>query len=200
MKTLIVFSLLFSLNSSAKAVDTDSSKGLDESVRKITGLAPSENIDNLAINICMKFKMDGNKVASEVKKVILLHLKTYEDLPNPSVDQIIKFLNHNKNYMTCGNGNHYMKEAFDHGKAYDQLFNVLFFDELLSDDDSLYIDVNAVSMNKAGNPETVLDYMYKQYADMTNTKQIRDEIKSLIETFEIYLGGKKYVNLRGQVR
>lgn len=195
MKTLIVFSLLFSLyslNSSAKAVMIEPSS---------TDNSPSENIDNLANNICLQFTGDGNKVAKNVKKNILDHMRIYEEKPNPTVDEIIKFLNHNKNYMTCGLENeHYMKKAFDHGRAYDQLFNVLFFDELLSENDSLYVDVNAVSMNKDGNPETVLDYMYGRYNDMTHSKMKRDEIKSLIEFFELDLGAKRYVNLRGQVR
>ena len=193
MKTLIVLGLLFSLISSAGAFATDttgSHKGASSN-----GLAPSENIGNLADKICLQFTGDGNKVAKNVKINILDHMRIYEGLPSPSVDQIIKFLNHNKNYMTCGLDNeHYMKKAFDHGRAYDQLFNVLFFDELLSDNDSLYIDVNAVSMNKDGNPETVLDYMYKQYADPTNPKKTRDEIKRLIDMFEQYLGAKRYAN------
>lgn len=180
----IVFSLLLYFTTSAMAAD-----------KQIKG--PSNNIDILANNICLQYTEDGNKVAKNVKKNILDHMRIYEEKPNPSVDEIIHFLNHNKNYMTCGkDGKHYMKESFDHGRAYDQLFNVLFFDELLSDNDSLYIDINAISKDKAGNPETVLDYMYIQQADMTNPQKTRDEIKSLIETFEQFLGGKRYAQLK----
>jgi hypothetical protein len=53
--------------------------------------------------------------------------------------------------MLCGKEKkHYMKVAFNHGRAYDQLVNVLFFDEFLSDDESEYIDVNGVSVNANG--------------------------------------------------
>ena len=83
--------------------------------------------------------------------------------------------------------------AFDHGRAYDQLFNVLFFDEFLSDDESEYIDVNGVSVNANGEIQTVLDYMY---TDLSRLIKIRNEIKDLIDFFEFDLGAKKYTYLK----
>lgn len=156
----------------------------------------SEKIRNLASGICMDFMNDGNVIAENVRLLIINHMKKFENTTSPSSADIIKFLNKNKNFMTCGEEDkHYMKESFDHGRAYDQLFNVLFFEELLTDDESLWVDINAISLNENGKPETVLDYMYIQIADMTNTEQVRNEIKSLIETFEQYLGGKRFVDL-----
>lgn len=213
MKTLFVFAMLFSINSFAKAAAIDGTdcphctpvltgtpeKAMPASVtRAVATLMPSENITQLAHYICMQLAGDGNKVAENVKTLILKHLKEYENLDNPSKGQIIKFLNHNKNYMKCSSGKNYMKESFDHGRAYDQLFNVLFFDELLTDDESLFVDVNAISDGPDGNPETVLDYMYRQMADLTNTKQVRDEIESLIEFFELDLGAKRYSKLTSE--
>ncbi len=210
MKTLLVFSLLVSMNISAKAVVSDPAapcadcsptlsgtpaKGIDKDLRKIASSAPSENIGSLASAICMQYRMDGNKIASNLKTMITDHIIRYEGISNPTTGQIIQFLNHNKNFMNCASGKNYMMESFDHGRAYDQLFNVLFFDELLSEDESLYVDVNAISEGPDGNPETVLDYMYRRYSDPTHSKQKRDEIKSLIETFEDYLGAKRYANL-----
>ncbi len=211
MKTLLVFSLLVSMNISAKAVVSDPAapcadcsptlsgtpaKGIDKDLRKIASSAPSENIGSLAQGLCNTFLGDGTKIAKKSKVLILKHMADYEGIHNPSTAQIIKFLNHNKNFMTCGDDNkNYMMFSFDYGRAYDQLFNVLFFDELLSEDDSLYVDVNAVSMGPNGEPETVLDYMYRQYNDKGNPENTRNEIKSLIETFEDYLGAKRYSSL-----
>lgn len=183
MKMFIVLSLLLCFITSAMAGDDGAG-------------APSENIGALAERVCSAYLMDGNKVAIKVRQYILGHMKKYEGISSPTIGQIINFLNHNKNYMTCGDEEkHYMKAAFDHGRAYDQLFNVLFFDELLSDDESQWVDINGISLNEDGQPETVLDYMYKVKLNYTKGSAKRDEIKSLIDFFELDLGGKRFTEL-----
>ena len=143
----------------------DSTKGLTD-VTKLATLGVSKNIKDLSNQICLNYRGDSTKVASNVKEVILDHMKKYENISNPTPTQMVKFLNRNKNFMTCGDDNAgYMVESFRHG-AYDQLFNVFMFDYLLLDDENLYVDVNAISYTggKSGTePETTLDYMYREF-------------------------------------
>ena len=143
----------------------DSTKGLTD-VTKLATLGVSENIGVLASRICAFYTSDSTKVAENVKKSIINHMKKYEKISNPTPTQMVKFLNRNKNFMTCGDDNAgYMVESFRHG-AYDQLFNVFMFDYLLLDDENLYVDVNAISYTggKSGTePETTLDYMYREF-------------------------------------
>jgi len=159
-------------------------------------LGISENILDLSSELCLIYGLDGSKVALNVKDAIERHMLRYEKNDNPSPEQIIQFLNHNKNFMTCGDDNkHYMMVSFEHGNAYDQLFNVLFFDWLLVDDDSLYIDVNAYSFTgppDGKTPESLMDYMYRESKNRSNSRQTNNEIKELIEVMEFNLGAKRY--------
>jgi hypothetical protein len=175
----------------------DSAKGLTD-VEKLATLGVSENIRNLSTQICGYYSSDSTKVAENVKKSIINHMKKYEKIKNPTPTQMVKFLNRNKNFMTCGDDNAgYMVESFRHG-AYDQLFNVFMFDYLLLDDESLYVDVNAISYTggKSGtDPETTLDYMYREFISPEIDERTRKEIKRLINMFELDLGAKRYANL-----
>jgi len=177
MKLLVLISFLLSFN----AISADSSK------LKAQGI--SENIEDLSSQICTQFVGDGSKVAKFVKQKISLHMKKYENIFNATPTQMIHFLNRNKHYMTCGFDNiNYMMESFKHG-AYDQLFNVFLFDSLLTDDESLYVDINVISYTKENYntvtpPKTLLDYMYLEWKDPRNDKTTKREIKDLIEFFE----------------
>lgn len=84
--------------------------------------------------------------------------------------------------MLCGNTN-YMVESFRHG-AYDELFNIFFYEELLVEDEDLYVDINAISYTAGvteNEPETVLDYMCREIKDPSLPEKLRGEIQYLIE-------------------
>mgnify|MGYP000165054315 CR=1 FL=1 len=159
----------------------------------------SKNIIKLSNEICAIYRDDGTKIAKYVDSAIKVHLKEYEAISNPTPEQIIHFLNRNKNAMTCGKDNkNYMMVSFEHGRAYDQLFNVLFFDWLLSEDESQWVDINAVSFSgkpTGRGPETLLDFMDRVLEKETQDNGKVREMKSLIETFETYLGGKRFKDL-----
>lgn len=202
--------IVLSVNAWSKAVQTDpsvckenSKNGLKvylkESLTLEKGMAnlSSENIGALSEELCGYFIAEGKEIPKLSKKAIEDHMKDYEGIVSPSRALMIKFLNHNKNYMTCGKEKkNYMMVSFENGRAYDQLFNVLFFDLLVPEDESVHIDVNAISYH-LGKPETVLDFMYREYNDPTNSDFKKREVLSLIETFEqepFY--AKKYAMLK----
>jgi hypothetical protein len=163
--------------------------------RSLASLA-SENINLLSERLCYFFENKGADIAQLSKAAIVRHMEEFDNVKSPSPGQMIKFLNRNKNFMTCGKEEkNYMAVSLENGRAYDQLFNVLFFDELLTEDESEYVDVNAISYHR-GEPETVLDFMYREYNDITNSDGKRNEIKSLIDTFEEEpLFAKRYAEL-----
>ena len=156
----------------------------------------SEKIGSLSQEICNIYLKDGTKIAESVDSAIKRHLAKYEGITNPTPEQTIQFLNRNKHAMTCGEENkNYMMVSFEHGRAYDQLFNVLIFDWLLTEDESLWVDVNAISFSgppTGKDPETVLNFMYRELDRPTLDEEKTSEIKSLIETFEQYLGAKRF--------
>ena len=189
MKLLVLIGLLLSFTVVAHAKEAT-----------LAGKGISENIRNLSNQICGYHASDASKVAENVKWSISKHMKKYENIPDATPTQMVTFLNRNKHHMTCGYDNaHYMVESFRHG-AYDQLFNVFLFDYLLLDDESLYVDVNGISHTggKTGTePETVLDYMYREWKSPEIDETTRKEIKRLIRMFG-YLGGKRYSELSAQ--
>jgi hypothetical protein len=135
-------------------------------------------------------------VAKSSKAAVIRHMDKYENIQNPTPEQIIRFLNRNKNHMLCGNTN-YMVESFRHG-AYDELFNIFFYEELLVEDEGLYVDINAISYTGGvteNEPETVLDYMYREVKRESRSKKSRREIQRLIEMFEEYFNGKRFGEL-----
>jgi hypothetical protein len=209
MKIIFAISILLSINFSAKAVEKNPA-GLNahaknslktypkESLsleRGMTSLS-SENIGALSEELCGYFIAEGKDIPKLSKKAIEDHMKDYEGIVSPSKAQMVKFLNHNKNYMTCGKEEkNYMMVSFEYGRAYDELFNMLFFDLLVPKDESVHIDVNAISYH-LGKPETVLDFMYREYNDPTNSEGKKAEVGSLIETFEMEpFYAKKHVEL-----
>jgi len=196
MKLLIIFSLLLSFGATAAP--------LSESELKLRAeqLGISEKIGLLSREICGYYRLNGNKIALNAKGAIEMHMLDYEKIANPTPEQIIQFLNRNKNFMTCGKNNkHYMMVSFEHGRSYDQLFNLLFFDWLLVDDDSHYIDVNVYSFTgppDGTSPESLLDYMYRESKNRSNSRQMNNEIKELIEFFEGDLGAKRYTDFTAE--
>ncbi|MGB3725702.1 MAG: hypothetical protein WA981_08045 [Glaciecola sp.] len=156
----------------------------------------SPNINQLAETICAIYLRDARKVATSAEAAIIRHMKRHEKISNPTPEQMIRFLNRNKNHMLCGNTN-YMVESFSHG-AYDELFNILFYEKLLVEDEALYVDINAISYTRppTGNePETVLDYMYRRLEAKILPQRQKKEIQDLIDFFVSDLNGKRYIEL-----
>lgn len=156
----------------------------------------SEKIGLLSEAICSIYLKDATKVAKSSKAAVIRHMDRYENIQNPTPEQMIRFLNRNKNHMLCGNTN-YMVESFKHG-AYDELFNIFFYEELLVEDEDLYVDINAISYTGGvteNEPETTLDYMYRRVQDKILTEQAQGEIQDLIDFFVSDLGGKRFSEL-----
>ena len=195
MRMPLLISLLLAISTVSSADDSTIQQGTKTQASQ--GIS-KQYIRGLSSAICMSFARDGNKVAKKVKNLIVEYMQKHEKVKDPTVPQIVKFLNTNKNYMTCGEKNHnYMMMAFKNGRAYDQLFNVLYFDEFLVDE-NLFVDVNAFSYTggqSGKEPETVLDFMYKQYSDSNNPQGYLREVKELIDFFERDLGAKRYAQL-----
>ena len=127
MKTLIV-ALLFAISLDA----VGQTKPFKFEAMKY---GASEEIGQVATNICAQYYGDATKVAKNIKEILVdfLIAKKKAENPNqeqvqpPSPEEMIKFLNKYKNQLLCGNTN-YMVESFKHG-AYDELFNIFFYGE-----------------------------------------------------------------------
>jgi len=89
-----------------------------------------------------------------------------------------------------------MMYAFDRG-AHGSLFDELFIDDLIPEDLSVLVNVNAVSYTGAkGKPETVLDYMDKLIRESNkHSEGFIEEVKSLKELFVEELGAKNFKDL-----
>jgi hypothetical protein len=162
LRIILIFSLALSMN--AQALDGDSTE-----CAHCSSSSPSNKILLLSSKFCAHFTGTGDKVAENIKNTLITYMKDYEEVVNPTSTQMIKLLNKNRNYMICGDDNiNYMAESFKHGGslgAFDQLFNVLFFDDFLLDDDSLHVNVNVITYSgppTGSEPETVLDFMYRE--------------------------------------
>lgn len=197
-KTILIIVFISTIFS---CIAQDNRKATDEQ-SKLDSLGISMTIKVLSQKICNHFRGNANKIAESTKKSIIAYLTKYENLPNPTLAQIIEFLNRNKNYMTCGDNNkNYMMVSFEHGSAYDQLFNILYLGEFLPEDESqTYIDLNAISYTgEFGAPETVLDYMYRTMIHPNTDEDKKGEIQDLIDSFES-LNGKRYSELSEKER
>ncbi|WP_353536988.1 hypothetical protein [Colwellia sp. KU-HH00111] len=193
-------------SSDNKTLESNKQQPIKQQANKTSPQVPSEKVDVLANQICAYYTSNASKVAENVKRSVINHMKKYEKISNPTPTQMVTFLNRNKHYMTCGDDDTgYMVESFRHG-AYDQLFNVFMFDYLLLDDESLFVDINAISYTAGkentqsgpGKPELTLDYMDRESINPANADRMRKEIKDLIEFFEGDLGGKRYHELTEQ--
>jgi len=82
----------------------------------------------LGARICGAYGRAGNKIEENVKNRLTSYITKHEKSLDPNNPQdIIHFLNRNKNKILCENGTKsYLMAAFDHG-AYRQLYNVLLF-------------------------------------------------------------------------
>lgn len=157
-------------------------------------------IELLTSRICGYFASESLELVDKTRKAIMKHMREYEGIENPNPKQIIEFLNRNKHFMYCpcldyrgieGNMN-YMMVSFEHGNAYDWLFNKFFVKELVIDREN-FIDINAISYTcPNGTPETVLDYMIRRFKDPATDSDTRLDIERLIRIFTKSLGAKKY--------
>lgn len=211
---IFVWSLILTFNLTAvQAIptDPDNCAGCDKAlsgqpttdelkdIEKITKHDNSKAIRALSASICAIYSLSGVNIAKDTKKAIKKHMKQHENNSNPTGAQMLQFLNRNRHKMTCRDRNgvykNYMKFAFDRS-AHGSLFEALFMDELIPDDLTTLINVNAVSnTGPDGSPETVLDYMDKIIAGNGRSDGFIDEVKALREIFIDDLGAKKYTQL-----
>ena len=168
-------------------------------IEKITKHDNSKAIRALSASICNIYSLSGVNIAKDTKIAIKDHMKQHENNSNPTGAQMLQFLNKNRHKMTCSDRNgvqkNYMKYAFDR-RAQGDLFEALFMDDLIPDDLSVLIDVNAVSYTgPGGTPETVLDYMDKIIDGKGRSRGFIDEVKALRELLIEDLGAKKFKDL-----
>lgn len=165
---------------------------------KAASVDTDKSLRLLAIRICINYSASGMNVAKDSRRDIVNHIKKHEGISHPSVAQMVTFLNHNKDKMTCGKGKNkknYMMVAFDRG-AYRGLYRDLFVKQLTPKDKSVLIDINAVSYNGPnGAPITVLDYMNGKLADPRNTDGFKKEIERLKRLFSKKFGAKTFAQL-----
>jgi len=167
-----------------------------------------ERLMALGQRICTAYRMAGNKIAENVKSRLTSYITKHEKSLDPNNPQdIIRFLNRNKNRILCELGTKsYLMAAFDHG-AHRQLYNVLLLGEYRSKTGER-IDVNAVSApmpetetwgTKAPKggwpPKTVLVYMDEHLADPAHSDSFRREVKRLKYMFVRYFDAKNFKDL-----
>ncbi len=165
-------------------------------IKKLAMSSEDKELRKLGTRICAMYSGPGNKITQNVKEQILTYIKKHEGIANPSVPQIIKFLNRNKNKILCENGTKsYMMVAFDNS-AHEQLFRKLFVNDFFKKDKTVHVDINAVAPAGAnGEAMTVLDYIEQQLADPTNSDGYKKEVRSLRNMFVKYFGAKKFSEL-----
>ena len=151
-------------------------------------------------SLCSILTSSGSKTAEYSKVAITNYMKKLNGISNPSGAQMLKFLNSHRNIMTCKDKNKveksYMKYAFD-SHAYSALFVELFFNDLIPDDESVLINVNAISLTGPDNtPETVLDYILRISSDGSNVKAFNKQVISLANSFIEDLGAKTFTQLK----
>lgn len=134
-----------------------SSGGSLDGVAKIAKFSPNKlSLRKLAQSICITYKLDRSKMVQNIHRRVKNYMVKYAGYNTTSKKYIIKFLNQNKDDLTCWEDKkNYMFVAFDNA-AHDQVYNLLFFDQLLLEDEEYYVDENAVSFIK-GEAFTVLD-------------------------------------------
>jgi len=168
-------------------------------IEKITKHDNSKAIGALSARICAIYSLSGVNIAKDAKKAIKSYMRRHENNSNPTGAQILQFLNKNRHKMTCKDRNgvekNYMKYAFDRS-AQGSLFEALFMDDLIPDDLSVLINVNAVSnTGPGGTPETVLDYMDKIIDGKDSSRAFIGEVKALREILIEDLGAKNFKDL-----
>ena len=156
----------------------------------------AEWISALASTICAHYSTSGVNIASDTKKSIKRYMAKHEGIKNATGPQMLKFLNKNRHKMTCKDKydveKNYMKYAFDRSSQGD-LFDLLFVDQLIPEDLSVLINVNAVSFTgPGGTPETVLDYVNNLIKTNKFGTAMTEEIIALKELLVEDLNAKSF--------
>ena len=153
------------------------------------------NIEDLSVNICLAMSGDPGEITTNIDYEVRKHLKNNYGKTNPSKKEMVKFLNKQKNNMTCEHNDknlNYMMVALQMWSSTEGLF-IDYFLNLIFDEEEL-IDVNAISYSGPnGEAETVLDFMERRKSEVTLA--FKDEIEELIVVFKENLGAKKYSEL-----
>ena len=170
----------------------------EQKVIKFTDKRKSQ-LRALAQGICYTYMQGALGVAKKAKEAILRGMYDIDGKTNPSNAQILTFLNQNKHYMLCtgadGIEKNYMNLAFDRGMQ-SELFEDLFYDDLMLKETDGTIDVNAISYTGPnGSPETVLDYMGRYAESQKHNTTTFNEVNELKEIFIYEFNAKHYKNL-----
>ena len=156
-----------------------------------------EGLKSLAQRSCASYGADGSKIASWIKEYIIDYMKSYAGYKTTHKRDIVHFINQNKDYMTCSssNGRNFMMAAFE-DRGFNQLFNQLFYEMLVNEDDESYlVDPNAVSYTgTGGQPETVLDYIQTVKNEPGRTQGYLEQVAE-VEELIISVGAKRFHQL-----
>ena len=179
--------------------DTQEIDSLAKSSKQYAKYVPNkEKLRSLAANICSKYGLRGNQIASGVKTLVKNYMIKHAGYKTTENKDIVRFLNENKDYMTCGKEKkNYMMVAFDNG-AHNELFRRLFAKDLYekTDKKNTKVDINAVSLTGPnGTPETVLDYIDKVISTSKTRGAFISEVKRVKSMFTKHFGAKKFSQL-----
>ncbi len=144
----------------------------------------------LANRLCTTYNR-SRALVSDSKSIIKDFVSKHENVANPTIEDMVYYLNLHKHEMICDNIN-YLSYAFER-RAYNLIILDLFANQLYSDD--ILLDFNSITMTK--NPETnqeepmtVLDYIdkvalktYTIAGDNTTKREIKEIRRMLIEDF-----------------
>jgi hypothetical protein len=154
-------------------------------------------IMGLAMSMCKAMVPGTNDpyIIQGVKQEVVNYMNKNGN-SNPGNLEIVNFLNKYRHQLICRIDNkpkHYMKYAIDR-RAHSDIFIGLFIEDLMEDQDKI-INVNAISENSAGNPETVLDYLdhllHAGHFPPESDREMREFRKMLYEDF----GARNHENL-----
>lgn len=126
----------------------------------------------LAGRICYLYSQSG-QIPKDTKKLISDYM-TSNDYSQPTLANMIKFLNHNKNNLQCS-GRSFIKEAINQ-RVYKPMVYSLLTSEFDTGDE--YINFNAIDVVD-GKPETIVDYM--DYIIANGEKRGEQYIKEVSE-------------------
>ena len=156
--------------------------------------------------LCNNMKKYGDDFADKSIRTIKKYMTKKAGYTNPSVKDVILFMNQHKDDMVCTNNlnetKNYMMTAIDLDKQV-KLFNGLFLSGLVDKVGSTpYIDINAVTCDK-GRCFTVYDYMQMKWKETKNNNNLLEthlEIDALMQRFRNDFDAKRFDELDADTR
>ena len=167
---ILLLGVILSFSISAKAVDDECKhcpttlsnapvKAAPEGFRNIENYIKLTPINLLADSLCSLYTSSRDVPADAKKRISAFMIKNHNG--EPTLPNIIRFLNKNKDELHCVTSNgrrNFIKEAITMAFHNPMINNFLIEDFLLDEEDSPMIDFNAVDIIN-GQPETILDYL-----------------------------------------